>query len=222
MSASKRVLAKPKCRKEPITPEMLQLLAESLKDKSCIASSRTLALCPIGFAGFLRFSELCSVRLYSSHCSLFLESSKTDQLREGAWINIAKIRQSYMSRCRPLEILSRSWNQAWWRLPLFRALAPPKSYEKVCQHDTSYTRAREIVKEAFKDITDVSKISLHSLRSGGAANAGIPDRLFKRHGWWASENAKDCYVNNLESLLSVSRSLGIGKPSPAGSKDCGP
>ena len=25
MSASKRVLAKPKCRKEPITPEMLQL-----------------------------------------------------------------------------------------------------------------------------------------------------------------------------------------------------
>ena len=113
MSASKRVLAKPKCRKESITPEMLQLLTESLKDKSCIASSRTLALCPIGFAGFLRFSELCSVRLYSSHCSLFLESSKTDQLREGAWINIAKIRQSYMSRCRPLEILSRSCNQAW-------------------------------------------------------------------------------------------------------------
>ena len=59
----------------------------------------------------------------------------------------------------------------------------------------SYTRAREIVKEAFKDISDVSKISLHSLRSGGAsaaANAGILDRLFERHGRWASENAKDC------------------------------
>ena len=62
MSASKRALAKPKCRKEPITPEMLQRLAESLKDKSCIASSRTLALCLIGFAGFLRFSELCIIR----------------------------------------------------------------------------------------------------------------------------------------------------------------
>ena len=38
------------------------------------------------------------------------------------------------------------------------------------------------MKEAFKDITDVSKISLHSLRSGGAANAGIPDRLFMADG----------------------------------------
>lgn len=70
------VLAKPKCRKEPITPEMFQLLTKSLKDKSCIASSRTLALCLIRFAGFLRLSELCSirardVRLYSSHCFYF-------------------------------------------------------------------------------------------------------------------------------------------------------
>ena len=79
--------------------------------------------------------------------------------------------------------------------PLFRTLAPPKCSAQVRQHGISYTRARDIVKEAFKDITDVSKISLHSLRSGGAsaaANAGIPDRLFKRHGRWASENAKDC------------------------------
>lgn len=74
---------------------MLQLLTEILKDKSCIASSRTLALCLIRFAGFLRLSELCSiracdVRLYSSPCSLFLESFKTDQSREGAWINNAR------------------------------------------------------------------------------------------------------------------------------------
>ena len=118
MGASKRVLAKPKNRKEPITPEMLQQLAESLKDKSCVASCRTLALCLIGFAGFLRFSELCSVRacdvsLYSSHCALFLESSKTDQLREGAWINIARTcRQRYLSCCCSRAILNRSRNQA--------------------------------------------------------------------------------------------------------------
>ena len=72
MRASKRVLAKPKCRKEPITPEMLQQLAESLKDKSCIASSRTLALCLIGFAGFLRFSELCSIRACDVHPALHI------------------------------------------------------------------------------------------------------------------------------------------------------
>ena len=68
----------------------------------------------------------------------------------------------------------------------------------------SYTRAREIVFSAFE---------LHSSRGGGAlaaANGNITDRLFKRHGRWKSDKAKDGYVkDNVESLLSVSKSLGI-------------
>ena len=59
----------------------------------------------------------------------------------------------------------------------------------------------------------MSSYGLHSLRSGGAsavANAGISDRLFKRHGRWKSDRAKDGYVkDNIISLLSVSRSLGL-------------
>ena len=49
----------------------------------------------------------------------------------------------------------------------------------------SYTRDRELVKDASRGLTDVSKLSVHNLRAGGAtsaANAGISDRLFKRHG----------------------------------------
>ena len=66
--------------------------------------------------------------------------------------------------------------------------------------------------EAFKDIVpDISATGTHSLRSGGAtaaANAGVPDRLFKRHGRWASESAKDGYVqDSLSSRLSVSKDL---------------
>ena len=48
------------------------------------------------------------------------------------------------------------------------------------------------MKEAFKGLADVSKIAVHSLRSGGAtaaANAGVKDRMFKRHGRWVSENS---------------------------------
>ena len=76
----------------------------------------------------------------------------------------------------------------------------------------SYTRTREIVLEAFACLGyEKRKFGLHSLRSGGAtaaANAGIKDRLFRRHGRWKSENAKDGYVkDDLEALLSVSRSL---------------
>ena len=54
---------------------------------------------------------------------------------------------------------------------------------------------------------------LHSLCAGGAstaANAGVPDHLFKKHGRWKSENAKDGYIeDSLDSRLSVSRQMGL-------------
>ena len=52
---------------------------------------------------------------------------------------------------------------------------------------------------------DSNHYSLHSLRSGGATtavNAGVPDGLFKRHGKWKSETAKDEYVkDSVHSLM---------------------
>ena len=78
----------------------------------------------------------------------------------------------------------------------------------------SYTRTREILLSELEAIgLDKTKFGLHSLRSGGAtaaANGGIVDRLFKRHGRWKSESAKDGYVqDDLNSLLSVSKALGL-------------
>ena len=78
----------------------------------------------------------------------------------------------------------------------------------------SYTRARELILDMFSSIgLDKSKFGLHSLRSGGAlaaANAGVPDRFFKRHGRWRSERAKDSYVkDDIDKRLLVSKSLGI-------------
>ena len=60
---------------------------------------------------------------------------------------------------------------------------------------------------------DIKSYGLHSLRSGGATSAaqfGISDRLFKRHGRWKSVSAKDGYVkDDLSQKLSVSKNLGI-------------
>ena len=60
---------------------------------------------------------------------------------------------------------------------------------------------------------DRKAFGTHSLRRGGAtsaARAGVDDRLFKKHGRWKSENAKDGYVSeDLTARLSVSQSLGI-------------
>lgn len=78
----------------------------------------------------------------------------------------------------------------------------------------SYTTLRDQFKAAFAPhVSDISQYCLHSLRSGGAsaaANNGVKDRMFKRHGRWISERAKDGYIkDNIEERLSVSLLLGL-------------
>jgi hypothetical protein len=78
----------------------------------------------------------------------------------------------------------------------------------------SYTSVRETVKRKCVELgLDQSKFGLHSLRAGGAteaANRGVPDRLFRRHGRWASDSSKDLYVkDSLAKRLSVSQNLGL-------------
>ena len=76
----------------------------------------------------------------------------------------------------------------------------------------SYTRMRELLLGKLSQLGfDTKQFGLHSLRAGGAtaaANAGVADRLFKRHGRWRSESAKDGYVkDSVASLMSVTKSL---------------
>ena len=92
---------------------------------------------------------------------------------------------------------------------LFHSTVPVQSIPPF-QSTESKHRMRELLLENLAEIgLDPEIFGLHSLRSGGAtvaANAGVPDRLFKRHGRWRSENAKDGYVNDsLCSRLSVTR-----------------
>ena len=64
----------------------------------------------------------------------------------------------------------------------------------------SYSSIREAFKRDLKSVgADPSKFGLHSLRSGGAtmaANSGVNDRVFQRHGRWKSVQAKDTYVDD--------------------------
>ena len=78
----------------------------------------------------------------------------------------------------------------------------------------SYTRARELVNSTLSGIgLDSTLYGVHSLRAGGAtaaACAGIPDRAFKRHGWWRSERAKDGYIKDtMDCCLAVTKGIGL-------------
>ena len=78
----------------------------------------------------------------------------------------------------------------------------------------SYTTVRDILLCNLKNIgLDKTQFGLHSLKSGGAtaaANLGINDRLFQKHGRWKSEKVKNGHLHeNLRALLSVSNNLGL-------------
>lgn len=99
---------------------------------------------------------------------------------------------------------------------LFRPLTLKKSLKKYVLRGgkLSYTTCRDLFKAALSSIgLDSSYFGLHSLRAGGASAAaaiGISDRLFKKHGRWKSDSAKDGYVKeSLKNQLSVSLNLGI-------------
>ena len=77
----------------------------------------------------------------------------------------------------------------------------------------SYSCIRDYFKSTFRGlVADISPFDTHSLRAGGAsaaANAGVPDGLFQRHGRWESISADGYVGESLISRLSVSKKLGI-------------
>jgi len=223
LEAGKRLLSAQVKKKEAVTPDtILKLFVRYGSSSSNLSDLRLLTLCVLGYSGFLRFCELaqlrrCDFQFEDAYMRIFVEHSKTDIYREGAWVVIAK---TFKSTC-PVALTLRYFTTADF-FPdsneyIFRSLtyfSREGVYKFRNQQQLSYSRARELVLSAFECIGLSRKdYGLHSLRAGGAsaaANANINDRLFKRHGRWKSEKAKDGYIkDNIQSLLSVSRSLRI-------------
>lgn len=223
LESAKRRLSHQVSKKLPITPGILLKFHQSLDGS--LVDSRFMAMALLAFAGFLRFDELSSLRLkdvvsHVTYFELFIESSKTDQYREGAVVPIVKTG----SELCPWVNLENYLSQAKITLPssatggddfLFGNIQTKSGSQFIrLGSKMSYTRCREVLLKKLADAGLNPKCySWHSFRSGGAsaaANRGISDRMFKRHGRWRSENAKDGYIkDSLESRLAVSLSLGL-------------
>ena len=144
-----------------------------------------------------------------------IPKSKGDQLRQGDEVLIARTG----SRTCPVAMLERYMtrtatpqdDQRFLFRPIHRSKngEEPRSTGKI-----SYSCLRDLFRKKLSSLGfNVNDFGLHSMRSGGATaapNAKVPDRLFKRHGRWRSESAKDGYVkDSVESRLQVSQSLGL-------------
>ena len=218
LAGLKRELSKPKVRKEPVTAEMLTTLVQSLGVTPSLSDLRLAASCLLAFAAFLRYDEMaklrcCDITFSSESMSVHILSSKTDQYRQGDSVLVSRTN----SPTCPVAMMERYFAQAGLSHSspslLFRGITHTKHGERLRQAGgLSYTRMRELFIAKWKELGfDPAQFGLHSLRAGGAtaaANAGVPDRLFKRHGRWRSDVAKDGYIkDSKEALLSVSRNL---------------
>lgn len=221
LEAAKRILSRPKVKKLPLTPFHLIQIVRKYDDQNCLKELRLVTMFLIGFSGFLRYEELSNIKkgdiiFYKHFMRIFIEKSKCDQYRTGKWVFIAKtdnITCPFRSLKKYIKKIKVSKSEFIFRgLTYFKSTNSYKLKKKnapIC-----YSSAREIILNAIESIGVNKKFfGTHSLRSGGAtaaANFGVSDRLFKQHGRWSSDKAKDGYVqSNLSELLSVTKCLGI-------------
>ena len=156
---------------------------------------------------FFRISELLSIRRSNIvtedlYHKIFIEVSKTDKYREGSWVYIAKTGKFTCPYTYLIKYLEAARISSFSPNFIFRSLQYDKNLKAnvLSSKPLTASRAGEILKEKLKAIgLDPSKFSNHSFRSGGAtsaANLNVPDRLFKVHGRWKSDSAKDGYVQS--------------------------
>jgi integrase len=221
LESAKRILAKPVNKKEPISINDILAVYNSMYEEKNIKNQRIICAIILAYAGFLRSAELLNIKVSDiafeqSYMAIYIEKSKTDIYRDGHWLMIAKTGTVLCPYENILKYIK--WTGLEGDDYLFCNLSKTKTGYKVrnSRSRTSYTNLRELFLNALKPhVRDITKYSLHSLRSGGATAAansecGIKERMFKRHGRWASENVKDGYVkDNLKERLAVSLSLGL-------------
>ena len=216
-----RTLAKPIVKKEPMTVEILEAIIRDAEKSTRLTDLRLATACLLGFSGFLHFDELinlkpCDIVIKAEMMTIKITRSKTDQLQLGNSVVVVVRSGSITCPVTMLErYLARIATAADDKRFLFRSIQSTKNGESLRNSGKiSYSCLAELFKKKLKSLDFPANLfGLHSLRAWGAttaANAGVPDQLFKRHGRWHSENAKDGYVkDNLEARLTVSKTLGL-------------
>ena len=114
LAGAQRLLAHQTTKKEPITVSQLeQLVASKADSMASLYNIRSVVICLLAFAAFLRFYELAKlvlsdVKIENDMLKLFIQFSKTDQYRDGAWIVVASSRKA---TC-PVAMMNRYLHRA--------------------------------------------------------------------------------------------------------------
>ena len=175
-----------------------------------------------GICRFFCFNELvqlrrCDFHFEDSFMRIFVQRSKTDVYRDGAWVVIAK---TFKCTC-PCLLTQRYFSIASFSAEsedlIFRQLtfcSGDKSYKFRGSDPLSYSRAREIVLSTFDAIGLPKKIMVFIALEQEVPLLQLmhksPIDYLKGTVDGSQMKPKDGYIKgNIQSLLSVSLSLGI-------------
>lgn len=215
---------RPENPKRPLTPDLVLRMAEAaLQDGSPIAT-RDMCMTTMMMAGFLRESELVSLRYGSADAErdawletvtladgssqevlwLFVQKSKTDQCRQGHTIVIGPATNPV--------VCPVAWFRRWLliRNPAATHLFHVADGVRSLSHSTPCGRVQYWL---TKIGVDAKAYGSHSGRRGGASAAaarGVEERLLRRHGNWRSTAIYKYISESVDRQLSVSQAVFAG------------
>ena len=220
VEASKRSNVKKCNKKDIISADSIKLLFSKYENNTDLFVMRDLTMIIIAFAAFLRYDELsqlkCNDLTFSEgFARIIIPKSKNDQYRDGSEILLSELD----SIACPVKALRKYIEVSNVNLHsndyLFKGMYRNSKGVglRKQQKKLSYTRTREILISRLREVVSSKfNLGLHSLRAGGAtaaANSGVNDRCWRRHGRWRSDAANGYIKDTLASRLSVSKSLGL-------------
>ena len=214
----KRKYSQVRKSKEPLSlNKLIEIM--SLCNKKSLTDLRNTCCMVLGFFVFLRCEEILGIKrnhmvFHDTHLEIVLPNSKTDKLRQGNRVLIAKLHDSHCPVTFVNLYLASTKIKDTEQKFIFRRIVTANSHQFLTLLDEpmKYGNLRDILARKFEQVNLNPKLyGMHSLRAGGCsavANKGIADRLFQKHGRWASSASKDGYVtDSISKLLLVTKSL---------------
>ena len=169
----KQTLAKPVIKKEPITTEMLEAIAQDATTSGSLSNLRLATVCLLGFASFLHFDELinlrpCDFELQAEITSIWIVRNKTDQLCQGDRLVVTRIR----IRTCPVAMLEQYFGRTGMSAKderfLFQQIQHTKNGDVLRGAEKiSYSCLTELFNKKLKQLGfPAESFGLHSLRAG--------------------------------------------------------
>ena len=221
----KRTRGRPKIKAKPLTKAMVRQIYRKWGKSFSLWKLMIATMVSVGFTSWCRFEELaslkaCDVVFKGDHMQIFIEHSKTDQYREGAWVMVAKSKGG----CCPVWLMKTFMMRARARgnTPIFRTIWR-RSLQKSGDLSLGTSRIGSTVfhryfRLALTKVVGLSvaksrRYSGHSMRRGGATAAvlaRVPDQLRMSHGRWVDRRSADGYIGvPAQTALQVTKMINL-------------